>query len=296
MKIYTNEEWLRDNFITKNKTKRELALIAGVSEMTIQRYLRKFNINKSKDMVYKSRKSQKHPIQSVIVQCEECGKPIKQSVQYYKKRINEGVSTFYCVDTCVNEAHSKRMTGENNPNFNGKWHGDVSWRETEEGKRLMRRNGLAAIERMKENGTYEDRMRRLHEGHRRFFSTTEGRALRRKLGVLSKIKQGKGGRTSIEIKMADELDKRHVEFIEQYNIDDRYVVDFFLPRHNIIIECDGEYWHTLPEVVSRDKRKNAYINSRGYSLYRFWESEINESVEACVDIVVAEINDKEAIS
>ena len=74
------------------------------------------------------------------------------------------------------------------------------------------------------------------------------------------------------------------------------MVDFFLPRHNIIIECDGEYWHTLPEVVSRDKRKNAYINSRGYSLYRFWESEINESVEACVDIVVAEINDKEAIS
>jgi hypothetical protein len=31
------------------------------------------------------------------------------------------------------------------------------------------------------------------------------------------------------------------------------------------------------------------------SLYRFWESEINEDVGACVDIVMVEINEKEAI-
>src|SRR5690625_5460479 len=105
---------------------------------------------------------------------------------------------------------------------------------------------------MKVNGKVEDRLWRRNEGRRRFFSTAEGRKLRRKLGVLSTMKQGKGGRTSIEIKMADELSKRHVEFIEQYNIDNKYVADFLLPNHNIIIECDGDYLNNIIEIVERD--------------------------------------------
>lgn len=286
MKMYMHEEWLRENFVTKNKTKKELSLVAGVSEMTIQRYLRKFNITKSKELIYRSRKSQKHPVQTVVVQCEECGKPLNQSVRYYKERVKKGNTKFYCVNTCVNKAHSKRMTGEGNPNFDGKWHGDNSWRDSEEGKKLMKRNGLAAIIRMKEDNSYKDRMRELQEGHKKFFSTREGKELRRKLGVISTMKQGKGNRSSIEKKMADELSRRRIEFIEQYNIDNKFVADFYLPNHNLIIECDGDYWHNLAEVKERDERKNRYYDDNGFSYVRFWEHEINKDVSACVDVII----------
>lgn len=102
-------------------------------------------------------------------------------------------------------------------------------------------------------------------------------------------------RTSIEIKMAEELTRRQIEYTEQHNLGNKFALDFFLPEYGIVIECDGDYWHRLPNVARRDKSKNAYIKACGYSLYRFWESEINTDVEACVDVVIAEINDKEVI-
>lgn len=102
-------------------------------------------------------------------------------------------------------------------------------------------------------------------------------------------------RTSIEIKMAEELKSRDIKYEEQYRVG-IFTADFYLPEYDIIIECDGDYWHNLPEVKTRDKSKNAYIKACGYSLYRFWEHEINTDVGACVDVVLAEINEKEAIA
>ena len=101
-------------------------------------------------------------------------------------------------------------------------------------------------------------------------------------------------RTSIEVLMADELSRRGIKYEEQYDLGGKFRLDFLLPEYGIVIECDGDYWHNLPEVKRRDRRKNAYIKACGYSLYRFWESEINTDVEACVDIILAEINEKEA--
>lgn len=100
-------------------------------------------------------------------------------------------------------------------------------------------------------------------------------------------------RTSIEVKMAYELKRRGIVYIEQYNLGNKFALDFFIPEYNIVIECDGNYWHNLPDVARRDKSKNAYIKACGYSLYRFWETEINADVEACVDIVLADINERE---
>lgn len=101
-----------------------------------------------------------------------------------------------------------------------------------------------------------------------------------------------GKRTSIEVKMAEELFRRGIEYIEQYNLGDKFALDFFLPEYQIVVECDGDYWHRLPKNVARDKSKNAYVKACGYSIYRFWESEINTDVEACVDVIFAEINER----
>lgn len=133
---------------------------------------------------------------------------------------------------------------------------------------------------------------KLLEGNAKFFSTEEGKAILSRNGVQSASSfKNRDRRTSIEIKMADELSMRGIEYIEQHNLGDKFLLDFFLPEYGIVIECDGDYWHSLPSSIRRDKAKNAYIKACGLSLYRFWESEINKDVGACVDIVFAEIND-----
>jgi very-short-patch-repair endonuclease len=51
-----------------------------------------------------------------------------------------------------------------------------------------------------------------------------------------------------------------------------FLFDFFLPDLNIYIECQGEYWHSLPRSLSRDASKFSYLeksnpNSRLLYLY-----------------------------
>ena len=59
----------------------------------------------------------------------------------------------------------------------------------------------------------------------------------------------------------------------------------FLLDNNIVIECDGIYWHTKPEVMERDKRKNEHLKQEGYTMFRFTDREILADVESCVNKV-----------
>jgi very-short-patch-repair endonuclease len=136
---------------------------------------------------------------------------------------------------------------------------------------------------------------KLMAGNAIFFQTEEGKQKRRECGVKGALVCSEGKRTSIEIKMADELASRGIEYEEQRNLGDKFLLDFFLPEYNIVIECDGDYWHRLPSSIRRDKAKNAYIKACDLSLFRFWESEINTDVGACVDVVLTKINEMEAI-
>lgn len=137
---------------------------------------------------------------------------------------------------------------------------------------------------------------KIRAGRDMFFQTDEGKELLSKNGVQTALRfQGRDKRTSIEVKMADELTSRGIEYEEQRNLGDKFLLDFFLPEYNIVIECDGDYWHRLPSSIRRDKAKNAYVKACGLSLYRFWESEINTDVGACVDVVLARINERDVI-
>ncbi|WP_141500956.1 endonuclease domain-containing protein [Paenibacillus luteus] len=95
--------------------------------------------------------------------------------------------------------------------------------------------------------------------------------------------------TSIEIKMANELKRRGLNYIDQYLFKDKFRLDFLLPDHNVVIECDGDYWHNLPHVIKRDNSKNAYLRACGYRVFRFWERDINADIVKCVDEVIRAI-------
>jgi very-short-patch-repair endonuclease len=63
------------------------------------------------------------------------------------------------------------------------------------------------------------------------------------------------------------------------------VVDALIPGAKIVIECDGDYWHGLPDIQKRDERKDKYLKSRRYHVLRFRESELKTNITACVDTV-----------
>ena len=47
-------------------------------------------------------------------------------------------------------------------------------------------------------------------------------------------------------------------------------VDIFI-KPNIIIDCDGKYWHSLPENAERDKRVNKWFSENDYIVLRLSE-------------------------
>lgn len=93
-------------------------------------------------------------------------------------------------------------------------------------------------------------------------------------------------RTSIEIFTKFILNENNIENIPQYNYKG-FSFDFYLPKENILIECDGDYWHgygkldeELDDVQKRsrynDKIKNKLAKSANIKLLRFWEHEIHK--------------------
>jgi very-short-patch-repair endonuclease len=92
------------------------------------------------------------------------------------------------------------------------------------------------------------------------------------------------GETTIETLMRKELEVRNILF-EQYKKIGNFYIDFYLPQTNTIIECDGLYWHTKPEVIERDIRKNEYLTKLGYNVIRFTDKEILSDVSKCVNSI-----------
>ena len=67
----------------------------------------------------------------------------------------------------------------------------------------------------------------------------------------------------------------------------RYRVDFFLP-YDIVVECDGRYWHSRPWVSEKDKLRDANLESNGFIVKRFKEADIKKNVDSCVKSLVDE--------
>jgi len=93
------------------------------------------------------------------------------------------------------------------------------------------------------------------------------------------------GPTSIELKMMYALDRESINYIFQFPVGGKFLCDFKLSDHGIIIECDGIYWHSKPSAKNRDKSKNAYLHKCGYTVLRFTDKQIDGDIDACVKAI-----------
>ena len=113
-----------------------------------------------------------------------------------------------------------------------------------------------------------------------------------RLAQLKRLSEGKGKyrNTSIEIAINSELLRRkfieNKDYFRNKSLCKRFNVDFYFPLQKIVIECDGDYWHNREDIKAKDKIKNKVLQEQGYILYRFWEHDINESSQKCIDQII----------
>ena len=85
--------------------------------------------------------------------------------------------------------------------------------------------------------------------------------------------------TTIEIKIQNFLKQLGIEFFtHQYmkEIKHGYQCDILIPSMNLVIECDGNYWHKYPIGNDLDHIRTKELIEKGFKVLRLWEFEIKD--------------------
>jgi len=89
--------------------------------------------------------------------------------------------------------------------------------------------------------------------------------------------------TKIEVKIQNFLKQLNIEFFTHQHIKEiehSYQCDILIPSMNLVIECDGDYWHKYPIGKDIDHIRTKELIEKGFKILRLWEREIKEmSVE-----------------
>ena len=65
--------------------------------------------------------------------------------------------------------------------------------------------------------------------------------------------------TKPHIKVCEILKSLNIEHIIEHPIGP-WNFDIFIPEHKMLVEVQGDYWHSLPKALRNDKAKSTYIN------------------------------------
>jgi very-short-patch-repair endonuclease len=94
--------------------------------------------------------------------------------------------------------------------------------------------------------------------------------------IASLKKQADYGRvSSIEIKTKQGLESNKIDYDQQFCFDNYFVYDFRCGK--ILVEVNGDYFHSLPEAIDRDKRKKQHAEKNGYEVIYIWEHQVNDN-------------------
>ena len=82
--------------------------------------------------------------------------------------------------------------------------------------------------------------------------------------------------SSIEVKIQNFLKQLGIEFFtHQYiKIEHGYQCDILIPSMNLVIECDGDYWHKYPIGRDIDNIRTKELLAKGFKVLRLWEKDI----------------------
>lgn len=102
-------------------------------------------------------------------------------------------------------------------------------------------------------------------------STCCSRACSQKRALRANLEKKGENRPERAVRAA--LDTLGMRYIAQHPVD-QFVIDFYLIDDRIALEVDGVYWHSLPQVAKRDKRRTSYLAGRGIRVVRVTDAAI----------------------
>ena len=79
----------------------------------------------------------------------------------------------------------------------------------------------------------------------------------------------------LELIMIDLLNASNLNYEFQKIINYKYLVDFYLPELNLIVEVDGAI-HLYKERIARDNMRDKYFKDNGYEIAHFTIKELNK--------------------
>lgn len=91
--------------------------------------------------------------------------------------------------------------------------------------------------------------------------------------------QNKKGLNKLELSGRKILEDIGVDFQEQVLMFNKFLVDILLEKQKIIIQWDGEYWHTKQKRVLLDRSQDAYLKECGYNVLRITDKQIKNNIE-----------------
>jgi very-short-patch-repair endonuclease len=134
-------------------------------------------------------------------------------------------------------------------------------------------------------------LEKLNKGMLEYWSKPENREQRRLDQVEYLRTKQINKKSKLEQKFEDLLTELNIQFINQHPLNG-YLYDFYIPKHNILIEVDGDWFHCNPDVhpeaiheiqkfvKENDERKNIIAKENNIPLLRFWEKDINDSIDS----------------
>jgi len=90
--------------------------------------------------------------------------------------------------------------------------------------------------------------------------------------------------TSIEKILNERLKEAGLNFETQKPIGRIAVVDF-LVKGKLIIQADGDYWHSLDYMKTKDERQDRVLKQMGYIILRFLGSKIKSNPDECIKTI-----------
>ena len=115
----------------------------------------------------------------------------------------------------------------------------------------------------------------------------------------------KKSKTTIELKIEEILKNYNINYVDNH-YKNGFVFDFYLPDHNIVIECQGDYWHSNPRKYSsanindiqrknidRDNRKKKYLSDNSIPNLFLWEYDIRRNLNSVKKQIKHIINNHE---
>lgn len=169
---------------------------------------------------------------------------------------------------------SKSRLGEKNPHYGI----PCCWT----GKKLPEYMKDKISKALKGKKKTEEHKKNLSISHKIFYNTPKGKEIIRRNGMCSKVAFKD---TRPERLLQEELLKRKLNFEKHLNINDICKPDIIFKDNLLIVQVDGIYWHNLPNVKKRDEIQDNQLLDDGWTVLRFWETDIYNDINKCGDLI-----------